>query len=193
MLILGETAHMSIVLKCMTIISIIITEEDLCQKHDKKLAKICQFSSLPSKCVPAVNDPNTKNYSKPHIHAYNYNTHTGFRVHKKTWGPRVLSSALLQGGMWQWRPLSLIESRPHKSIRFSVTCVHVWVVRCGAVALSGWPVVIINKKTPRPGSWWYPARVSIIIFSKQRTPRGKNSMWCTFSWAAAELSQSVIA
>ena len=87
---------MSIVLKCMTIMSIIITEEDLCKKHAKKCAKICQFSSLPSKCFQAANDPNTKNDSKPHICAYNYNTRTGFRDHKKTWGPRVLSSALLQ-------------------------------------------------------------------------------------------------
>ena len=31
----------------------------------------------------------------PHSCAYNYNTRTGFRVHKKTWGSRVLSSALL--------------------------------------------------------------------------------------------------
>ena len=75
--------------------SIIITEEDLCKKHAKKCAKICQFSSLPSKCFQAVNDPNTKIDSKPHICAYNYNTRTGFRDHKKTWGPRVLSSALL--------------------------------------------------------------------------------------------------
>ena len=74
--------------------SIIITEEDLCKKHAKKCAKICQFSSLPSKCFQAANDPNTKNDFKPHICAYNYNTRTGFRVHKKTWGSRVLSSAL---------------------------------------------------------------------------------------------------
>ena len=86
---------MSIVLKCMTIMSIIITEEDLCKKHAKKCAKIYQFSSLPSKWIQAVNDPNIKNDSKPHICAYNYNTRTGFRVHKKTWGPRVLSSALM--------------------------------------------------------------------------------------------------
>ena len=86
---------MSIVLKCMTIMSIIITEEDLCKKHAKKCAKICQFSSLPSKCFQAANDPNTKNDSKPHICAYNYNTRTGFRDHKKIWGSRVLSSALL--------------------------------------------------------------------------------------------------
>ena len=85
---------MSIVQKCMTIMSIIITEEDLCKKHAKKCAKICQFSSLPSKCFQAANDPNTKIDSKPHICAYNYNTRTGFRVHKKTWGPRVLSSTL---------------------------------------------------------------------------------------------------
>ena len=75
---------MSIVRKCMTIMSIIITEEDLCKKHAKKCAKICQFSSLPSKCFQAVNDPNTKIDSKPHICAYNYNTRTGFRDHKKT-------------------------------------------------------------------------------------------------------------
>ena len=81
----------------MTIMSIIITEEDLCKKHAKKCAKIYQFSSLPSKCFQAVNDPNTKIDSKPHICAYNYNTHTGFRDHKKTWGPRVLSSTLMGG------------------------------------------------------------------------------------------------
>ncbi len=85
---------MSIVQKCMAIMSIIITEEDLCKKHAKKCAKICQFSSLPSKWIQAVNDPNTKIDSKPHICAYNYNTRTGFRAHKKTWGPRVLSSTL---------------------------------------------------------------------------------------------------
>ena len=86
---------MSIVRKCMTIMSIIITEEDLCKKHAKKCGKICQFSSLPSKWFQAANDPNTKIDSKPHICAYNYNTRTGFRDHKKTWGPRVLSSALI--------------------------------------------------------------------------------------------------
>ena len=90
---------MSIVQKCMAIISIIITEEDLCKKHDKKCAKICQFSSLPSKCFQAVNDPNTKNDFKPHICAYNYNTRTGFRDHKKKWGSRVLSSALIHNGL----------------------------------------------------------------------------------------------
>ena len=86
---------MSIVQKCMAIMSIIITEEDLCKKHAKKCAKIYQFSSLPSKWIQAVNDPNIKNDSKPHICAYNYNTRTGFRDHKKTWGPRVLSSTLM--------------------------------------------------------------------------------------------------
>ena len=75
--------------------SIIITEEDLCKKHAKKCAKICQFSSLPSKCFQVANDPNTKIDSKPHICAYNYNTRTGFRAHKKIWGPRVLSSTLV--------------------------------------------------------------------------------------------------
>ena len=74
--------------------SIIITEEDLCKKHAKKFAKICQFSSLPSKWIQAVNDPDIKNDFKPHICAYNYNTHTGFRDHKKIWGPSVLSSTL---------------------------------------------------------------------------------------------------
>ena len=87
--------------------SIIITEEDLCKKHAKKCAKIYQFSSLPSKWIQAVNDPNTKNDCKPHICAYNYNTRTGFRDHKKIWGPRVLSSALLsrsfpQGDIISW-------------------------------------------------------------------------------------------
>ena len=90
---------MSIVRKCMTIMSIIITEEDLCKKHEKKYAKICQFSSLPSKCFQAANDPNTKNDFKPHISAYNYNTCTGFRDHKKILGPRVLSSALLENNL----------------------------------------------------------------------------------------------
>ena len=82
--------------------SIIITEEALCKKHAKKCAKICQFSSLPSKCFQAANDPNTKNDSKPNISAYNYNTRTGFRDHKKTWGPRVLSSALVEGSKVEW-------------------------------------------------------------------------------------------
>ena len=86
---------MTIVRKCMTIMSIIITEEDLCKKHAKKCAKICQFSSLPSKWFQAANDPNTKIDSKPHICAYNYNTRTGFRVRKNIWGSRALSSALL--------------------------------------------------------------------------------------------------
>ena len=86
---------MTIVRKCMTIMSIIITEEDLCKKHAKKCVKICQFSSLPSKCFQSGKDPNTKNDSKPHICAYNYNTRTGFRVRKNIWGSRALSSALL--------------------------------------------------------------------------------------------------
>ena len=70
----------------MTIMSIIITEEDLCKKHAKKCAEICKFSSLPLKCFQAANDPNTKNDSKPHISAYNYNTRTGFRLRKKNMG-----------------------------------------------------------------------------------------------------------
>ena len=86
---------MSIVQKCMAIMSIIITEEDLCKKYAKKIAKNCQFSSLPYKYGPAVNDANNKNDSKPHICPYNYNTRTGFRDHKKIWGPRVLSSTLV--------------------------------------------------------------------------------------------------
>ena len=100
---------MSIVRKCMTIMSIIITEEDLCKKHAKKCAKICQFSSLPSKCFQAANDPNTKNDSKPHICAYNYNTRTGFRDHKKTWGPRVLSSTLMKNS-YQGRKVYLTRT-----------------------------------------------------------------------------------
>ena len=72
--------------------SIIITEEDLCKKHAKKFAKICQFSSLPLKCFQAVNDPNTKNDFKPHICAYNYNTRTGFRAHKKYGGQGYLAA-----------------------------------------------------------------------------------------------------
>ena len=67
--------------------------------------------------------------------------------------------------MWQWRLLSLTESRPHKSIWFSVTCVHVWVVRCGAVALSGWPVVIINNKEPAPPDRGDIPRASPLLFS----------------------------
>ena len=86
---------MSIVQKCMAIMSIIITEEDLCKKHAKKCAKICQFSSLLSKCFQAANDPNTKNDSKPHICAYNYNTRTGFHLRKKIWRSGVLSSDLI--------------------------------------------------------------------------------------------------
>ena len=102
---------MSIVLKCMTIMSIIITEEDLCKKHAKKCAKICQFSSLPSKWFQAVNDPNTKIDSKPHICAYNYNTRTGFRDHKKIWGPRVLSSTLVN---------NVETTLPDTSVQYSI-------------------------------------------------------------------------
>ena len=94
----------------MTIMSIIITEEDLCKKHAKKFAKFCQFSSLPSKCFQAANDPNTKNDSKSHISAYNYNTRTWFRVHKKIWGSRVLSSALVAGAAM---PMSGGAGAPH--------------------------------------------------------------------------------
>ena len=93
--------------------SIIITEEDLCKKHAKKCAKICQFSSLPSKCFQAVNDPNTKNDFKPHISAYSYNTRTGFRDHKKILGSRVLSSTLLVRLGWKlqsYTPLALVST-----------------------------------------------------------------------------------
>ena len=63
--------------------SIIITEEDLCEKYAKKLAKNGQFSSLPYKYGPAANDANNKNDSKYHYYAYNYNTCTGFRDQNK--------------------------------------------------------------------------------------------------------------
>ena len=96
--------------------SIIITEEDLCKKHAKKCAKICQFSSLPSKCFQAANDPNTKNDSKPHICAYNHNTRTGFRVHKKTWGSRVLSSALLDSSWGTYLGTWIGEAAPEPAV-----------------------------------------------------------------------------
>ena len=83
---------MSIVQKCMTIMSIIITDEDLCKKHAKKFVKNCQFSSLPSKCFQSGKDPNTKNDSKHNICAYNYNTRTGFRVHKNILGEGDLAA-----------------------------------------------------------------------------------------------------
>ena len=126
--------HMSIVLKCMTIMSIIITEEDLCKKHAKKCAKIYQFSSLPSKWIQAVNDPNTKIDSKPHICAYNYNTRTGFRDHKKTWGPRVLSSALVQSIR---HLLSEFNSK--------VKCLRVYfkVFNYGLLHFFGWGIFVI--------------------------------------------------
>ena len=134
--------------------SIIITEEDLCKKHAKKCAKICQFSSLPSKWFQAVNDPNTKIDSKPHICAYNYNTRTGFRDHKKTWGPRVLSSALVEGG----RPdlecrlslafhsyfiaeLRVLKFAKYKIVRRSITLIILQIrfdiLSCGRNAESG--------------------------------------------------------
>ena len=50
-----------------------------CQKMCKNLP-IFKFTLT----MEAVNDPNTKIDSKPHICAYNYNTRTGFRDHKKT-------------------------------------------------------------------------------------------------------------
>ena len=83
---------MSIVQKCMAIMSIIITEEDLCKKHAKKCAKICQFSSLPSKCYQAANDPNTKNDSKPHISAYIITHARGFETIKKYGGQGYLAA-----------------------------------------------------------------------------------------------------
>ena len=101
----------------MAIMSIIITEEDLCKKHAKKCAKFCQFSSLPSKCFQAANDPNAKNDSKPHISAYNYNTRTGFRDHKKIWGSRVLSSALMLTLLnFYLAPLALVRSGAQRII-----------------------------------------------------------------------------
>ena len=40
--------------KCMTIMCIIVTEEDLFKKHAKKGAFFCPFSILPHKCCPAA-------------------------------------------------------------------------------------------------------------------------------------------
>ena len=39
---------------CMTIMCIIVTEEDLCKKHVTKSALFCQYAFLPQKCCPAV-------------------------------------------------------------------------------------------------------------------------------------------
>ena len=82
--------------KCMTIMCIIVTEEDLFKKHAKKGAFFCPFSILPHKCCPAVVQGTFKNDSKYHICPYNCNTRPGFRVEKKIWGSRALSSALLE-------------------------------------------------------------------------------------------------
>ena len=79
---------MSIVQKCMAIMSIIITEEDLCKKYAKKLAKNGQFSSLPYKFGQSGKDWDHKNDSKYHICPYNSNTRPGLRVHKNIWGRR---------------------------------------------------------------------------------------------------------
>ena len=40
--------------KCMTIMCIIVTEEDLCKKHVIKSALFCQYAFLPQKCCPAA-------------------------------------------------------------------------------------------------------------------------------------------
>ena len=40
--------------KCMTIMCIILTEEDLFKKHAKKVPFFCPFSNLPQKCCPAA-------------------------------------------------------------------------------------------------------------------------------------------
>ena len=68
--------------------SIIITEEDLCEKYAKKIAKNYQFSILPYKFGQSGKDWDHKNDSKYDICPYNYNTRTGFRVHKNIWGRR---------------------------------------------------------------------------------------------------------
>ena len=80
--------------ECMTIMCIIVTEEDLFKKYAKKVPFFCPFSNLPQKCCPAAVQGTFKNDSKYHICPYNYNTRPGFRVHKKIWGSRTLSSAL---------------------------------------------------------------------------------------------------
>ena len=81
----------------MTIMSIIITEDDLCKNSEQtseKSAAVCRYSILPQICGQSANDRNHKYDSKYHISAYNYNTRTGFRAHKNIWGRGRLSSAL---------------------------------------------------------------------------------------------------
>ena len=82
--------------KCIAIMCIIVTEEDLFKKHAKKVQFFCPFSNLPQKCCPAAVQGTFKNDSKYHICPYNSNTRPGFRVHKKIWGSRTLSSTLLK-------------------------------------------------------------------------------------------------
>ena len=110
--------------KCMTIMCIIVTEEDLCKKHVTKSALFCQYAFLPQKCCPAAVKGTFSNDSKYHICPYNCNTRTGFWVDKKIWGSRELSSALLDT---PWR----LSKRPQLSKIFivcpSISSLH-WLV-----------------------------------------------------------------
>ena len=90
--------------------SIIITEEDLCKKYAKKLAKNGQFSSLPYKFGQSGKDWDHKNDSKYHICPYNSNTRPGFRVHQKIWGSRTLSSTLVNSKLYNCKLNALIRT-----------------------------------------------------------------------------------
>ena len=119
--------------KCMTIMCIIVTEEDLFKKHAKKVPFFCPFSNLPQKCCPAAVQGTFKNDSKYHICPYNCNTRPEFRVQKKIWGSRALSSALLYSlGCTGW-------SRPQ----------HGWRRRSGDSETRLWP----HFSHLRSGGW----------------------------------------
>ena len=46
--------HVRVAPKCIVNMSIIVTDEDLCKKHDKVSAIFSSFSILPQKCCPAA-------------------------------------------------------------------------------------------------------------------------------------------
>ena len=98
---------------------IILTEEDLFKKHAKKVPFFCPFSNLPQKCCPAAVQGTFKNDSKYHICPYNSNTRPGFRVHKKIWGSRTLSSTLLHS--LQNKHLNPEEEAQRSCVKFQST------------------------------------------------------------------------
>ena len=66
--------------------SIIVTEEDLCKKHDKVSAIFSSFSILPQNVVQPQCRGCSKMTLNPNVCPYNCNTLTGFCLHKKYGG-----------------------------------------------------------------------------------------------------------